>query len=160
MGICTLGGDVRPQCIGVLSAQQAKGRKAFGFEYDNGWVSTAAQMVLDPDIAWFPGIQYPNGKENFGVFMDSMPDTWGRTLMKRRAAQQARDAGQPAPTLYDIDFLLGVYDESRMGVLRFKTDPKSPFLDDNKTSPTPHWSGARELQHAAGMLEADTGGGE
>jgi serine/threonine-protein kinase HipA len=149
-----------PRCIGVLSAQQAKGRKAFGFEYDKGWVGTAAQMVLDPDIAWFPGIQYPRGRENFGVFMDSMPDTWGRTLMKRRAAQQARDTGRPAPALYDIDFLLGVYDESRMGALRFKLDPGGPFLDDDKTSPTPHWSSARELQHAAAVLEAGAGDDE
>jgi serine/threonine-protein kinase HipA len=25
-------------------------------------------------------------QENFGIFLDSMPDTWGRTLMKRRSA--------------------------------------------------------------------------
>jgi serine/threonine-protein kinase HipA len=31
-------------------------------------------------------------------------------------------------TLYDIDFLLGVYDESRMGALRFKTDPEWRFF--------------------------------
>lgn len=87
--------------------------------------------------------------------MDSMPDTWGRTLMKRRAAQIARDKGQSAPTLYDIDFLLGVYDESRMGALRFKTNPDGPFLDNNTTSPTPHWANVRELQHAAAVIEAD-----
>ncbi|RXK81432.1 type II toxin-antitoxin system HipA family toxin [Filimonas effusa] len=144
-----------PQCIGVLSAQQAKGRKAFGFEYAKEWMHSKAQMTLDPDISWYTGIQYPNNKENFGVFMDSMPDTWGRTLMKRRAAQQARDAGKPAPNLYDIDFLLGVYDESRMGALRFKLDPAGPFLDNNKTSPTPHWSNVKELQHAAAMIESD-----
>jgi hypothetical protein len=43
-------------------------------------------MLLDPDIAWFGGAQYPNQKENFDVFLDSMSDTWGRTLMKRRAS--------------------------------------------------------------------------
>lgn len=144
-----------PLCIGVLTAQQAKGKKAFSFEYDKDWISSKAQLVLDPDIAWFTGLQYPNGKENFGVFMDSMPDTWGRTLMKRLAAQIARDKGQSAPTLYDIDFLLGVYDESRMGALRFKTNPNGPFLDNNTISPTPHWANVRELQHAAAVIEAD-----
>jgi serine/threonine-protein kinase HipA len=84
-----------------------------------------------------------------------MPDTWGRSLMKRRAAQQARENGNPAPTLYDIDFLLGVYDASRMGALRFKTDPDGPFLDNNAASPTPHWANVRELQHAAAIIEAD-----
>jgi serine/threonine-protein kinase HipA len=144
-----------PQCIGVLSAQQAKGKKAFSFEYDKEWISTKAQLVLDSDISWFTGTQYPNKKENFGAFMDSMPDTWGRTLMKRRAAQKARDAGKPAPNLYDIDFLLGVYDKSRMGALRFKLDPDGLFLDDNIESPTPHWANAKELQHAAAIIESD-----
>ena len=63
-------------------------------------------MLLDPDITWYTGPQYSNGKENFGVFLDSMPDTWGRKLMRRRATQKAKEEGKPAPTLYDIDYLL------------------------------------------------------
>jgi len=92
-------GMPEPVCIGVLTAQQAKGRKAFNFEYDSNWINTKEQQLLDPDIAWFSGPQYPNGKENFGMFMDSMPDTWGRTLMKRRAAQLAKEAGKIVPVL-------------------------------------------------------------
>jgi len=114
-------GMPEPKCIGVRSAQQANGKKAYSFAYDADWIRSKEQRLLDPDIAWFTGPQYPNAKENFGVFMDSMPDTWGRTLMKRRAAQLAKEAGRPAPVLYDIDFLLGVYDETRMGALRFNT---------------------------------------
>jgi serine/threonine-protein kinase HipA len=144
-----------PQCIGMLTAQQAKGKKAFSFEYDKQWMNSKAQLLLDPDIDWFSGPQYPNGKENFGVFLDSMPDTWGRMLMKRRAAQIARAEEKTAPTLYDIDFLLGVYDESRMGALRFKTDPEGPFLDNNAILPTPHWAKVRELQRAAELMETN-----
>src|ERR1700744_813225 len=148
-------GLAEPKRIGVLSAQQAKGRKAFSFEYDKEWIASKEQLLLDPDIAWYSGVQHPNGKENFGIFMDSMPDTWGRKLMIRRAAQEAREQGKAAPTLYDIDFLLGVYDESRMGALRFKLDPGGPFLDNNKAYPTPHWSNIRELQHGAAIIELD-----
>ena len=148
-------GMPEPKCIGVLSAQQAKGKKAFSFEYEVDWIRSKEQQLLDPDIAWFTGSQYPNGKENFGVFMDSMPDTWGRTLMKRRAAQLAKEAGRPAPVLYDIDFLLGVYDETRMGALRFKLDKDGSFLDDNHGIPTPPWASIRELQHGAEVLESD-----
>ncbi len=144
-----------PQCIGMLTAQQAKGKKAFSFEYDKNWINSKAQLVLDPDIDWFTGPQYPKGKETFGVFLDSMPDTWGRNLMKRRAAQEAKEKDITIPTLRDIDFLLGVFDESRMGALRFKTDPDGPFLDNNAIAPTPHWANVRELQHAAAVIEAD-----
>ncbi len=144
-----------PKCIGILSAQQAKGRKAFSFSYDTEWISSEEQLLLDPDIVWYSGQQYPNGKENFGVFLDSMPDTWGRTLMKRRAALNAKEKGKPAPVLYDIDFLLGVHDLSRMGALRFKREPDGDFLDNDPVSPTPPWASIRELQYGAKLIESN-----
>lgn len=149
-----------PKPIGILTAQQAKGRKAFSFAYDKDWIQSEAQRLLDPDIQWFTGAQHPNGKENFGVFMDSMPDTWGKRLMVRRAAQKAAEEGKAAPNLYDIDFLLGVYDETRMGALRFKLDPDGPFLDNNPEFPTPPWSTIRELQHAAELIDSDASNAE
>ena len=148
-------GMEEPKLIGVLSAQQAKGKKAFSFEYDALWFKTGQKFLLDPDISLFSGSQYPNQKENFGIFLDSMPDTWGRTLMKRKAAQLAKENNVKTPTLYDIDFLLGVYDESRMGALRFKIDPNGDFLDNNKIASTPPWSSIRELQNAAENIEDD-----
>lgn len=142
-----------PKCIGILSAQQAKGRKAFSFTYAQEWLQSEEQILIDPDIAWYSGSQYPDRKMNFGLFLDSMPDTWGRTLMKRRAAILAKEENKPAPALYDIDYLLGVHDISRMGALRFKTDPEGEFLDNNADSPTPPWATIRELQHAVEIIE-------
>ncbi|KVV14372.1 type II toxin-antitoxin system HipA family toxin [Flavobacterium sp. TAB 87] len=144
-----------PKIVGILSAQQAKGKKAFSFEYDKTWLKTEQKFLLDPDIQLYGGKQFPNQKENFGIFLDSMPDKWGRTLMKRREAQLARNNNEKPRTLYDIDFLLGVFDESRMGVLRFKTDLTGDFLDNNKTTSTPPWSSIRELQKAASIFEND-----
>ena len=148
-------GMISPKCIGILSAQQAKGRKAFSFSYDADWISSQEQLLLDPDIVWYSGQQYPNGKENFGIFLDSMPDTWGRTLMKQRAALNAQEQGKPAPVLYDIDFLLGVHDLSRMGALRFKREPDGDFLDNDPVSPTPPWASIRELQYGANLIESN-----
>ena len=51
--------------------------KAFGFEYNKDWIKTTSQLLIDPDIQFFRLAQFPNNKENFGVFLDSMPDTWG-----------------------------------------------------------------------------------
>jgi serine/threonine-protein kinase HipA len=144
-----------PTLVGVLSAHFAKGKKTFSFEYDKDWLKTDAQRLLDPDIVFYSGPQYPNNKENFGIFLDSMPDTWGKTLMKRRAAQEARAMNEKASTLYEIDYLLGVYDESRMGALRFKTEMDGPFLDNDNQNPTPPWSSLGELQEAVNQLESD-----
>src|SRR5690606_26916246 len=148
-----LGGPVQ---IGILSAHFAKAKKAFSFEYNKEWLSRDSYQLLDPDISFYSGPQYPSDKENFGIFLDSMPDTWGKTLMKRREAQDARARNEKAKTMYDIDYLLGVYDESRMGALRFKTDVDGPFLDDDDRNPTPPWSSLGDLQEAVEQLESDT----
>lgn len=145
-----------PQLMGVLSAHQAKGRKAFSFSYDKQWLKLDQQHLIDPDLQLYTGQQFSNNKENFGVFLDSMPDTWGRTLMKRREALLAKISGEKAKTLYDIDYLLGVYDETRMGAIRFKLDPDGEFLDNDSEKSTPPWSTIQKLQQAVIHYENDT----
>lgn len=144
-----------PQLMGILSAQQAGNRKAFSFHYDADWLKQEKRFLMDPDIQFFSGYQYPAGKENFGIFLDSMPDTWGRTLLKRRAIQMAKEKNESVKNLYDIDYLLGVYDKTRMGALRFKLDLEGDFLDNDEYNPTPPWSSIRELQVAAEHIQED-----
>jgi serine/threonine-protein kinase HipA len=79
----------------------------------------------------------------------------GRTLMKRREAQIAKEEKRVVKKSHDIDFLLGVNDESRMGGLRFKLQEKEPFLIMIKLGPTPPWSSVRELQHGISLIESD-----
>ena len=141
--------------IGTLSAHQGKGRKAFSFKYHEKWLELEKPFFFDPDITWNKGYQFPIGKNIFGVFNDAMPDTWGRTLMKRREAQIAKEEKRVVKNFHDIDFLLGVNDESRMGGLRFKLQEKESFLNNDKARPTPPWSSVRELQHGISLIESD-----
>ena len=68
--------------------------------------SEAANYFLDPDLALYRGRQYvPMDKQIFGVFADSCPDRWGRTLMKRREAIQARKENRKPKTLGESDYL-------------------------------------------------------
>ena len=148
-------GMPEPKCIGVLSAHQGKGRKSFSFEYDKDWLKSNKSFLLDPDIQYFSGPQFPVLKENFGIFLDSMPDTWGRTLLKRRAQYLAKNQGNTPKKLYELDFLLGVYDESRMGALRFKLEPNGDFLDNSKDCTIPPWTSVGQLQQAVNIIERD-----
>lgn len=148
-------GMKEPKLIGILSAHIGKGRKTFSFEYDSDWISTHERVLLDPDLDWYSGPQYPNKKENFGLFLDSMPDSWGRTLMQRREAQKAKEEGRAMRKLHEINYLLGVYDGSRMGALRFKTDPVGPFLDVASGTAVPPWTSLGELEKAVTMIESD-----
>jgi len=144
-----------PVLVGVLSAHFAKAKKAFSFQYTREWLDKGLYQNLDPDITFYSGPQYASDKENFGLFLDSMPDTWGKTLMKRREAQEARARGEKPKKLYDIDYLLGVYDISLMGAICFKTDENGPFLDNDDQNPTPPWSSLGKLQKAVSQLESD-----
>ena len=82
----------------------------------------------------YSGRQFPINKDIFGVFSDSEPDRWGRMLLKRKEASIAKKESRAPKKLYESDYLLGVYDESRMGGLRFKTSEDGPtykFVKNN-----------------------------
>lgn len=142
--------------MGVLRADQVRGEEVFSFEYDEQWLQSGFAQVLDPDLRLFTGPQYiTDEKPNFGIFLDSSPDRWGRTLMKRREALQAREEKRKERRLFESDYLLGVNDISRSGALRFKLNEEGPFLDDNMAFPTPPFSSIRELEQASLRIEDD-----
>lgn len=146
-----------PQWMGTLHASVVRGKEVFSFEYEKAWLSSAYAQVLDPELQLYTGPQYLAGEEknNFGVFLDSSPDRWGRVLMRRREAAMARKESRPEQRLLESDYLLGVYDGHRMGALRFKRTPDGPFLNDNREMATPPWTALRELTYASQKLEED-----
>ncbi|MDX1365880.1 MAG: type II toxin-antitoxin system HipA family toxin, partial [Arenibacter latericius] len=111
-----------PFLMGRLYATPSRGKEIFSFEYDKEWLQSDFAQILDPDLQLFEGAQYLNDeKSNFGIFLDSSPDRWGRVLMMRKEAAKARKEDRRPKTLMESDYLLGVYDHNRMGGLRFKT---------------------------------------
>lgn len=144
----------KPIRMGILLASPGKGKEIFSFEYDPAWLQIGVAQSLDPSLLLFGGAQYPAvGKSNFGIFLDSAPDRWGRFLMDRREAQLAREEKRPRNTLYESDYLLGVFDAHRMGALRFRLGQSGEFLDNRKEYASPPWTSLRELEAAAFALE-------
>lgn len=145
-----------PIPMGTLTANEARGHLAWSFSYDKTWLKTQSQKLLDPDLQWLTGSQFASiDKPNFGIFLDSMPDTWGRTLMQKREAMLPEQEGQERRRLTDADYLLGVYDPARMGGLRFKLEEHGPFLDHRHEQAIPPITDVQELQHGAGLVESD-----
>jgi len=148
-----------PRRMGLLSADRNRGKEVFSFAYDDAWLSGVVAQQLDPDLALFEGRHYlREGRPNFGLFLDSSPDRWGRLLMRRREACYARREGRPERPLSELDYLLGVYDGQRMGALRFQEDGRSGFLNSDEHLATPPLTSLRELEHASLMFEADETG--
>ena len=146
-----------PTLMGVLSAQKVRGKEVFQFEYDKEWLDSSFVQKLDPDLQLYPGPQYlqDSRKVNIGIFLDSSPDRWGRILMKRGEAAQARKEKRSPNRLFETDFLLGVYDKHRIGAIRFKESKDGAFLNDNIDFASPPWSSIRELEEVSLKMEDD-----
>jgi len=149
-------GMENPLPMGVLFSERLRGKEIFSFEYNDEWLKTGNAHLLDPDLQLYPGLHFLSGNQtNFGIFLDSSPDRWGRVLMRRREAALARAESRQENKLFETDYLLGVYDEYRMGALRFKLVDDGPFLNDNREMASPPWASLRELEETSLKLEQD-----
>ena len=149
----------QPVLMGSLYVNVIKGGESYSFEYDKDWLrKTGLTLTLDPELMPYSGRQYPNGKNIFGLFADASPDRWGRVLMNKRERILAEKEGRKPSKLYDSDYLLGVYDETRMGGIRFKANQEGPFLSDDKETAAPPWATLRTLEEASRNFENDETG--
>ncbi len=145
-----------PVLIGRLYVDLIKGGESYSFAYDDKWLTdTKLSVSLDPDLSNYAGRQFPNGRTIFGIFADASPDRWGRLLMNKRERKLADKEARKPRKLYDSDFLLGVYDEARMGGLRFKLEETGEFLSNDKETATPPWATLRTLEEASRQFEND-----
>ena len=148
-----------PLLMVTLYVNVIKGVESYSFEYNNEWLKkTGLMMTLDPELLPYSGRQYPSGKKIFGVFADASPDRWGRVLMNKRERILAEKEGRKPSKLHDSDYLLGVYDETRMGGIRFKLNLDGPFLSDDKETAAPPWAALRTLEEASRHFESDETG--
>ena len=148
-----------PVLMGNLYVNVIKGGESYSFEYDKDWLrKTGLTLTLDPELMPYSGRQYPTGKNIFGLFADASPDRWGRVLMNKRERILAEKEGRKPSKFYDSDYLLGVYDETRMGGIRFKANQEGPFLSDDKETAAPPWATLRTLEEASRNFENDETG--
>ncbi len=142
-----------PVLVGTLRSEVVKAKEHFSFAYDQAWLQSTFAQQIDPELRLYSGEQHNNDQQNFGVFLDSCPDRWGRLLMKRREAVIARQEERKPHVLNESDYLLGVHDMYRMGALRFKLDFDGDFLDNNEQLAAPPVTSLPELEYAVTKLE-------
>jgi serine/threonine-protein kinase HipA len=111
--------------VGQAHLTRSRGRVSTTFLYDTSWLSGGG-MPIDPALPLVAGPQYQNGLVR--AFADSAPDRWGRGLIEKAERVQARDESRASRRLDDVDFLLGVSDDTRQGALRFRLLGSDRFL--------------------------------
>lgn len=120
--------------VGMLASDQGLVR----FMYAPAWLDHAARFLIDPSLLLDAAPFFPKHQQsNFGILLDSAPDLWGQTLMKRREALETLEAGRAPRALGFWDFLLGVQDLTRQGALRFRRPQEDRFLDDHPLAAPP-----------------------
>jgi serine/threonine-protein kinase HipA len=143
-----------PARMGTLHAQSSGRQEVFSFEYTPEWLRSEAAFAFDPDLQLLEGAQYPaQSRSNFGIFLDSAPDRWGRLLMQRRENLRARQEQRTVRRLSEWDYLLGVHDETRLGALRLRSVEGGAFLDSDRQMAAPPITSVRALQAASDGLE-------
>ncbi len=151
-----LGGPLK---LGALRAYGGAGRELFEFSFDEAALGhpQLRELRLDPHLGTYAGPQYAvDGTPNFGLFLDSSPDRWGRLLMDRRFERHRRaGAISKRGKLTESDYLLGVHDTFRLGALRFRLNDAGPFLDATAEHAAPPFVQLRTLEQASRAVEAD-----
>lgn len=93
--------------VGVLTVGEGR-LPSVRFQYDQSWLGRRGAFAVDPELPLEAG-PFTRDDSLFGAFRDSAPDEWGRGLLARSLR---RDLGE-------VDYLLGVQDETRQGALRY-----------------------------------------
>jgi serine/threonine-protein kinase HipA len=148
--------DGTPQLAGRLWTRVSRGREGASFEYDKQWLRSPLRFALDPSLTLGQGAFHTRqGRALFGALGDSSPDRWGRNLINRAERRRARAAGRSPRAILEVDYLLGVSDEARLGALRFSQTPSGEFLAGAVEHPVPPLVALPQLLHASANVEAD-----
>lgn len=148
--------DGTPHLAGRLWTRVSRGRESASFEYDAQWLQSS-RFALDPSLTLGRGAFHTQqGRALFGAVGDSSPDRWGRNLINRAERRRARAAGRNPRTILEVDYLLGVSDETRLGALRFSETTGGEFLASAVTHPVPPLVALPHLLQASAHVEADT----
>jgi serine/threonine-protein kinase HipA len=130
--------DGKPHLVGRLWAHTRKGKESAIFEYDEDWLKNPVRFSLEPALQLGPGpFHTADDLSMFGAIGDSAPDRWGRALMRRMERRRAEHEKQAPRTLFEIDYLLLVDDETRAGALRFAGEEGGPFLRQSEAGRVP-----------------------
>lgn len=134
--------------VGKLFFQNDRGKEVYSIELSEEFLkSKYSKFRIEPEIGNYQGRQYMSSdKAIFGFLSDACPDRWGRTLINRKELEKAKSESRKPKKLTEFDYLVSVYDESRMGALRFKLDVNGEYVSNDKNEAVPPWLYIRTLE--------------
>ncbi len=134
--------------VGRLHA--AERGSSVSFEYAPEWLQRDDAFAIDPTS--LPLQRGPHhGGTLFGAIHDCGPDRWGRMLIERAVRKKVLTQ----KPYRDIDYVLALDDQARVGALRFRLNTESPFLAA-ATGKLPPLVRLSALLHATDAVHSET----
>ena len=139
------------RCRHVTRRRQSQ---SCSFEYADEWLDNPKAFALDPaNLPLDGGPFYINLRKSAlpGALRDTAPDRWGQHLIRRALRKAGEDR-----TLSEIDYLLAMTDQTRIGALRYKRENEDSFNHDIGHYRIPPLIRLPALMNAADAVQTDT----
>ena len=124
------------------------------FEYADEWLSFSEAFALDPaNLPLNPNPVYSSSEKSAlpGALRDTAPDRWGQQLIRRAL----RKSGEKR-FISEMDYLLGINDQTRIGALRHKREGETDFDHDIGRYRVPSLIRLPALLNAADAVQSNT----
>ena len=115
--------------VGTLRPTNVRATQSATFQYAPSYLSDPRAYPIDPEL---PLVDWPNrtsGTPLFRCMADSTPDRWGRALIDREANHLEQVLPNKLRSTLEIDYLVGVRDDTRQGALRYFDNNGAPLAD-------------------------------
>lgn len=121
-----------PMLVGQAFFTRRRRSVSTTFVYDSGFLASG-NIAIDPSLPLVSGAQHYPGL--VGAFGDSAPDRWGRNLINKAMRAGHAENLQAVRELDELDYFLGVSDNTRQGALRFRWQGTENFLGADSSVP-------------------------
>ena len=131
-----------------------RGHNSSMFTYANEWLDNASAFALDPaNLPLNAEPFYVSSEKSAlpGALRDTAPDRWGRHLVKRAFRKNGK-----IRTLSEIDYLLAITDQARIGALRYKREGEQTFHRNLGHYRIPPLIRLPALLNAADVIQSDS----
>ena len=129
----SLAGESAEVHVGTCRFSLRRGRISCSFAYSDAYLKRADAYAIDPALPLRSTFYHCEGMP--GAMRDSSPDRWGRHLIDRRAIAEAQAAGATLRAIDEVDYLLGVFDSTRQGSLRYSIPDSDDRLSESNEVP-------------------------
>ena len=108
--------------IGILAFEKVRQAEMYSFEYSEEWLKDPKSVAIDKELPLVEGRLFSKNSA-FKCFRDSMPDRWGKYIIRLKMRQQGDFKGNVS----ELDYIKNVDNSLRTGAFVIGEEEKTTF---------------------------------